>query len=65
MKIDIRKSEIEDLRKLPPIEKKRIHAAIHKLKDFHDIANCKKLTNFEPAYREHLVLSHASKMRRQ
>ena len=51
MKIQIRKSAIKDLQKIAQTEKKRIHVAIQKFIDFPNIANCKKLTNFEPAYR--------------
>lgn len=51
MKINIRKSAIKDLRKISHAERERIHSKIQILKDFPHIANCKKLTNFEPAYR--------------
>lgn len=51
MIINIRKSAIKDLRNISHKEKERICATIKKLTDFPDISNCKKLTNFEPAYR--------------
>ena len=51
MKIRIRKSALKDLRRLSKADKKRIHAAIGKLNGFPDVPNCRKLTNFEPAYR--------------
>ena len=51
MKINLRKSAIKDLRKVSNVEKKRIHSKIHLLTDFPNVPNCKKLTNFEPAYR--------------
>ncbi len=51
MKINLRKSAIKDLRKISSVEKKRIHSKIQMLTDFPSISGCKKLTNFEPAYR--------------
>jgi mRNA interferase RelE/StbE len=51
MKIEIRKSAIKDLKNIPQPFKSKIENAIIKLKDFPDIPNIKKLTNFEPAYR--------------
>ena len=51
MKIKIRKSAIKDLRKIPNSDKEHIHKAIEKLSIFPETPNCKKLTNFEPAYR--------------
>ncbi len=51
MKIEIRKSAIKDLKKIPQPFKSKIENSIIKLKDFPDIPNIKKLTNFEPAYR--------------
>ena len=51
MKINIRKSAIKDLRRISHVEREHIHSKIQILKDFPNITNCKKLTNFEPAYR--------------
>ncbi|MDF1582561.1 MAG: type II toxin-antitoxin system RelE/ParE family toxin [Methyloprofundus sp.] len=51
MNIKLRKSAIKDLRKLPSSETERIHKRILELKNFPNLPNCKKLTNFEPAYR--------------
>ena len=51
MKINIRKSAIKDLSKLSHENKERLHKAIVNLKDYPNISNCKKLTNFEPAFR--------------
>jgi len=51
MKIKIRKSAIKDLKRISPEQKKKIHAKILVLKDFPEVSNIKKLTNFEQAYR--------------
>ena len=51
MKIRIRKSAIKDLKRIRPEHKKKIHLKILSLKDFPEVTNVKKLTNFEPAYR--------------
>lgn len=51
MKIEIRKSAIKDLKKISNPFKSNIHNKILELKNFPDITNIKKLTNFEPAYR--------------
>ncbi|MCG6188747.1 type II toxin-antitoxin system RelE family toxin [Maribellus maritimus] len=51
MKIRIRKSAIKDLKRINPEHKKKIHSKILTLKDFPEVTNVKKLTNFEPAYR--------------
>ena len=51
MRINLRKSAIKDLRKIPSKEKERIHSKIKLLIKFPNVPNCKKLTNFEPAYR--------------
>ena len=51
MKINIRKSAIKDLKKINSKSKERLHTKILNLKNFPDISNIKKLTNFEPAYR--------------
>ena len=51
MKINIRKSAIKDLRKIDHKNKEKIHLKISELKDFPNVLNLKKLTNFEPAYR--------------
>jgi len=51
MKINIRKSAIKDLQKVSQKERDRLHNKIYDLINFPNISNCKKLTNFEPAYR--------------
>jgi mRNA interferase RelE/StbE len=51
MQIEIRKTAIKDLDGIPKDVKAAIHLKIGKLKNFPNIANIKKLTNFEPAYR--------------
>ena len=51
MKINLRKSAIKDLKKINISTKKKLHNKILSLKDFPNLANLKKLTNFEPAYR--------------
>jgi len=51
MKIEIRKSAIKDLKHISEPFKTKIHNKILELKDFPNILNIKKLTNFEPAYR--------------
>ena len=51
MKIEIRKSAIKDLKHISEPFKAKIHNKILELKDFPNIQNIKKLTNFEPAYR--------------
>lgn len=51
MKVNIRKSAIKDLKKISNKEKEIIYDAIKTLKNFPEIPNIKKLTNFEPAYR--------------
>ncbi|NOQ34832.1 MAG: type II toxin-antitoxin system RelE/ParE family toxin [Methylococcaceae bacterium] len=51
MKINIRKTAIKDSKKIEPKYKEKIYAKILELKDFPDVLNVKKLTNFEPAYR--------------
>ncbi|WP_456324719.1 type II toxin-antitoxin system RelE family toxin [Desulfonauticus submarinus] len=51
MKVKLRKSAIKDLKKIANKDKERLHMKIRDLENFPNIANCKKLTNFEPAYR--------------
>lgn len=51
MKINIRKSAIKDLKGIDLSHKVKIHQKILDLKEFPNIPNIKKLTNFEPAYR--------------
>ena len=51
MKIEIRKSAIKDLKNISEPFKNNIHSKILELKNFPNIQNIKKLTNFEPAYR--------------
>jgi mRNA interferase RelE/StbE len=51
MNIRIRKSAIKDLQKISPEQKNRIHQKILTLRNFPNVPNIKKLTNFEPAYR--------------
>ncbi len=51
MNIEIRRSAIKDLKKLDHKIRAKIHSKILTLKNFPNITNIKKLTNFEPAYR--------------
>lgn len=51
MKVEIRKSAITDLKHISEPFKSKIHNEILELKNFPNIQNIKKLTNFEPAYR--------------
>ena len=51
MKINIRKSAINDLKRISETYKKRIHLKILELENFPNVSNLKRLTNFEPAYR--------------
>jgi len=49
--INIRRSAIRDLKYINKIDKERIHSKIFELKNFPNISNLKKLTNFVPCYR--------------
>ena len=51
MNINIRRTAVKDLKKIDKKTKQRIHAKILDLKQFPNVTNVKKLTNFEPAYR--------------
>ena len=51
MKISIRKSAIKDLKSSSEPFKKNIENKILELKNFPDVQNIKKLTNFQPIYR--------------
>lgn len=51
MKINIRKSAIKDLKNIDTKERSKIHQKILKLSNFPKVANVKKLTSFEPAFR--------------
>ena len=51
MKVELRKSATKDLKGINEPFKSTIHRKLLKLKDFPNIPNIKKLTNFEPAYR--------------
>lgn len=51
MQIEIRKSAIKDLKSISEPFKTKLHDKILELKNFPNIPNIKKLTNFEPAYR--------------
>ena len=51
MKVEIRKSAIKDLKHISEPFKSKIHNKILELKNFPNIQNIKKLTNFEPSYR--------------
>jgi mRNA interferase RelE/StbE len=51
MRIEIRKSAIKDLQKINEPFKSKLHEKIISLKNFPNVSNIKKLTNFEPAYR--------------
>ena len=51
MKIEIRKQAIKDLKSISEPFKSTLHNKILRLKDFPNVPNIKRLTNFEPAYR--------------
>ena len=51
MKIELRKSAVKDLKQISEPYKSKIHGKILELKEFPNLSNIKKLTNFEPAYR--------------
>ncbi|SMF94232.1 mRNA interferase RelE/StbE [Methylomagnum ishizawai] len=51
MRIELRKSAVNDLKSLPKSIKDAIHTKIAELTNFPNVGNIKKLTNFEPAYR--------------
>lgn len=51
MKINIRKTAINDLKRIGRTDKNRIHAKILELEYFPNVSNLKRLTNFEHAYR--------------
>ena len=51
MKIEIRNSAIKDLKKISEPFRSKIEGRILDLKNFPNVANLKKLVNFEPAYR--------------
>jgi len=46
MNINIRKSAIKDSKAIAPKDKEKIYAKILELKNFPDVLNVKKLTNF-------------------
>ena len=50
-KLQIRKSAIKDMKHISEPFKTNIHDKILELKEFSNVSNIKKLTNFEPAYR--------------
>lgn len=51
MKVELRKSAIKDLEKIPPSIKKRIVLALFSLENFPNVPNLKRLVNFDYAYR--------------
>ena len=51
MRIELRRSAVNDLKLLPKSTKEVINSKIAELANFPDVNNIKKLTNFEPAYR--------------
>ncbi|OHE15450.1 MAG: plasmid stabilization protein [Sulfurimonas sp. RIFOXYD2_FULL_37_8] len=51
MLIEIRKSAVKDLKSISEPFKTKLHDKISELKNFPNLSNIKKLTNFEPAYR--------------
>jgi len=51
MKVELRKSAIKDLEKIPPSIKKRIVLALFSLENFPNVPNLKRLVNFDHAYR--------------
>ncbi len=54
MQINIRRSAIKDFKKINYKNREKIHLKIAELKNFPNISNLKKLTNFEPAYRRRI-----------
>ncbi len=54
MQINIRRSAIKDFKKINYKNREKIHLKIAELKNFSNISNLKKLTNFEPAYRRRI-----------
>ncbi len=51
MQINLRRSALKDLKNIPNPFRKTIEQKMILLRDFPDVPNIKKLTNFEPAYR--------------
>jgi mRNA interferase RelE/StbE len=51
MKVELRKSALKDLERLDKKVKEQIIESLKSLYNFPDIHGCKKLVNFEPAYR--------------
>jgi len=51
MRLELRKSAIKDLKQINEPYKSKIHNKILELRNFPNLSNIKKLTNFEPAYR--------------
>lgn len=51
MRIELRRSAVKDLQKISEPFKTKLHDKILLLATFPDVANIKKLTHFEPAYR--------------
>lgn len=51
MLIEIRKSAVKDLKSISEPFKTKLHDKILEFKNFPNLPNIKKLTNFEPAYR--------------
>lgn len=51
MQIELRKTAVKDLSNLSKSTKEIIHIKLQELINFPNVANIKKLTNFEPAYR--------------
>jgi len=51
MQIEIKRSAVKDLEKIDKKERIRIYEALEKLRDFPNVANVKKLKNFNPTHR--------------
>jgi len=51
MKTELRKSALKDLEQLDKPVRNKIIKEIQDLQNFPDVLNCKKLVNFDPAYR--------------
>ncbi len=51
MKIFIRKSAIKDLKKINSKDKEKLIQKINELKNFPNISNCKRLSNFQLSFR--------------
>ncbi|GDX84433.1 toxin RelE [Methylococcaceae bacterium] len=54
MQIELKKSAVKDLKAIPNAAKVHIHNTISELVNFPNVRQVKKLTQFEPAYRQRI-----------